>query len=135
MTTSPIAVPALRGFSNAFLYDQYRPSYPLEAVDNLLDHLHIKNVSRARIIELGAGTGIFSRLLAERNENYQILAIEPHDAMRGRLEAKALRGVTVLKGDAGSMPLEEGTADAVIAAQVGLIHFVTCHEVFPLLLG
>ena len=39
--------------------------------------------------------------------------------MRGELEKKQLKNVTVLEGDAKRVPLEEESVDAIIVAQVG----------------
>ncbi|KAI9872997.1 MAG: hypothetical protein M1830_000951 [Pleopsidium flavum] len=123
--TSTITHAAQTGFANASSYDRHRPSYPLEAVDNLLKHLQIDGVTGARIVDLGAGTGKFTELLAKRRENYEILAIEPHEAMRQELERKKLKGVSVIAGDAANMPLESQTVDAVVATQLnfGQIRF------------
>ncbi len=92
----------------------------MEAVDSLLSHLLIKDVRGAKVVDLGAGTGKFTTLLAGRRENYEILAIEPHEAMRKELESKRLRSVSVMAGDATSMPLESQSVDAVIASQVNI---------------
>lgn len=50
-----------------------------------------------------------------------MLAVEPHANMRAELEKKECRGVTVLEGNAASMPIEEGWGDALIAAQVSAV--------------
>ncbi|KAL8726044.1 MAG: hypothetical protein Q9166_006959 [cf. Caloplaca sp. 2 TL-2023] len=105
------------GFADPSSYDAHRPSYPLEAVDVLLTKLQVKGVEHARIVDLGAGTGKFSQLLAERDEKYDIKAVEPHEKMRRELGAKKLSGVEVVEGDANKMPVESQSADAVIAAQ------------------
>lgn len=118
--TSTIAHVAQTGFANASSYDRHRPSYPLEAVENILRHLRIEGVQGARIVDLGAGTGKFTELLAERKEDFEILAIEPHEAMREELERKSLKGVSIIAGDAANMPLESQSVDAVIATQVAL---------------
>ena len=110
---------ALCGFSSASRYDTHRPSYPQSAVSAFLSALKISGVQGARIIDLGAGTGKFTELLAAREEAYEILALEPHDGMRSELVRKQLRGVTVEKGSAEDMGVEEQWADAVISAQVG----------------
>ncbi|KAL8713478.1 MAG: hypothetical protein Q9220_002340 [cf. Caloplaca sp. 1 TL-2023] len=106
-----------RGFTNASSYDAHRPSYPPEAVDCLLTKLQVKGVENACIVDLGAGTGKFSQLLASREERYEIFAVEPHDNMRQECEAKNLQGVNVINGDARNMPVDKQSADAVIAAQ------------------
>jgi len=74
----------------------------------------------AKVVDLGAGTGKFTALLEARPENYEILAIEPHEAMRKELESKRLKNVTVMTGVATSMALEAQSVDAVIASQVAL---------------
>lgn len=117
---STIAPSALTGFADASSYDQHRPSYPLEAVDSLLNHLQIKNVTGAVVVDLGAGTGKFTALLEARPENYEILAVEPHEAMRKELESKRLKNVSVMTGVATRMSLDAQTVDAVIASQVAL---------------
>ncbi|KAI9745540.1 MAG: hypothetical protein M1818_001074 [Claussenomyces sp. TS43310] len=106
------------GFKDAARYDQYRPSYPSEAVDKLLSNLNVADQQNARIIEIGAGTGKFTGLLADRKERFEIVAVEPHKEMREGLEKKNLRGVRVPPGDAANIPAEKGWGDAVIAAQV-----------------
>jgi ubiquinone/menaquinone biosynthesis C-methylase UbiE len=114
-----IAEQATAGFSNASHYDQYRPSYPAEAVDRLLENLGVASVNDARIIDLACGTGKFTELLAARPEQYEIVGVEPHHEMRGELIKKDLgSNVKVLEGSASNMPIEEGWADALIAAQV-----------------
>lgn len=110
---------ATSGFSSASKYDIHRPSYPPSAVSAFLSALQISGVQGARIIELGAGTGKFTELLAARDERFEILALEPHDGMRDELVRKELRDVTVGKGRAEEMGVEEQWADVIICAQVG----------------
>lgn len=110
---------SIRGFQNASSYDKYRPSYPLEAVTRFLEHLQVNCVKGARIVDLAAGTGKFTELLAGRDEEYEILAVEPLSGMRKELEKKELPGVKVLEGEASDMAgVESQSVDAVIAAQV-----------------
>lgn len=116
---APLVGVAITGFAAASYYDLHRPSYPPEAVQKLLTRLNVAGRKGARILDLAAGTGKFTQLLAERNEGFNIVAVEPHEDMRGELEKKRLKNVTVLEGDAKRVPLEEGSVDAVIVAQVG----------------
>lgn len=110
---------AQTGFSNAAQYDKHRPSYPDEAVNKLLTRLGVAGVSNAQIIDLGSGTGKFTELLAKRDEQYEIVAVEPHARMRDELVKKGLgEKVVVLDGDAGNIPVEDGWGDALVAAQV-----------------
>jgi len=109
---------AARGFQNASAYDKSRPSYPADSVDKLLRHLGVAGEDGAKVIDLACGTGKFTRHLAERSEQYEIVAVEPHDAMREELEKKGLGSrLKIVKGEATNMPIENGWADALIAAQ------------------
>lgn len=45
-------------------YTKYRPSYPKEAIDYLYDTVGLK--AESEVLDVGAGTGIFSRLLLDR---------------------------------------------------------------------
>lgn len=120
MSTIPEA--SQKGFANASSYDTHRPSYPSSAVNSLLCNLHIDGLKGAKVIDLAAGTGKFTELLASREEGFEIIAVEPNDAMRGELERKKLRGVEVRKGEARDMQgVESQMADAVVVAQVSYV--------------
>jgi ubiquinone/menaquinone biosynthesis C-methylase UbiE len=106
------------GFDNAQAYDAHRPSYPAEAVHKLLEQLELVDKSGIRIVDLAAGTGKFTELLAARPEQYEIVAVEPLESMRSTLGAKELNRVDVRTGTAIEMNLEDCWADAVIVAQV-----------------
>ncbi|KAI5299248.1 S-methyl-5-thioribose-1-phosphate isomerase, partial [Ascosphaera pollenicola] len=82
---------AQSAFAASSHYDRYRPSFPAKPVQALLAGLQVSGVRRARIIDLGAGTGKFTEVLARREEGFGIVAVEPHDDMRRQLEQKALR--------------------------------------------
>lgn len=113
-----VALAASTGFHNAAAYDIHRPSYPKEAVRSFLSHLGVAHRTRAKIIDLAAGKGKFTELLAAREEEYEIMAIEPVAKMREILSGKKLDGVAVRDGLATRMDVADGWADAVIAAQV-----------------
>jgi SAM-dependent methyltransferase len=57
----------------AELYDRWRPSYPAAAIDAVLDYGGL--TAGTPIVEVGAGTGKATELLAERG--LAVLAIEP----------------------------------------------------------
>lgn len=118
--SSNIPESAIKGFADAVSYDSHRPSYPFEVVDDLLAKLQVRGVNHARIVDVGAGTGKLSELLAARDEDYEIIAVEPHEEMRAQCAAKRLRGVKVVDGVANNMPVRTQSADAVVVAQVGL---------------
>ncbi|MCG5471907.1 class I SAM-dependent methyltransferase [Micromonospora sp. LAH09] len=91
-------------------YDRFRPRYPDVAVRWALDGL----TSPARIVDLGAGTGILTRgVLALGHE---VTPVEPDPDMRAQLAA-ATPGLTALAGNAESVPLPDEVADAVVVGQ------------------
>jgi SAM-dependent methyltransferase len=89
-------------------YEATRPSYP----DELLDLLPVG--SDATVLDLGAGTGKLTRVLARRYA--RVIAVEPLDGMRGILE-RVVPGVEALRGSAEQVPLGDASVDAVFAAQ------------------
>lgn len=89
-------------------YDRVRPGYPDEAVSWMLP------AGARRVVDLGAGTGKLTRLLAERG--LAVTAVEPDDRMRAVL-ADRLPGVTALRGSGEAIPVGDGEEDAVLVAQ------------------
>ena len=78
--------PLTRFFDRAADYVKYRPSYLAAAIDIILEGLG--SPSQLVAADIGAGTGISSRLLAERGVN--VLAIEPNAEMRQAAEPHPL---------------------------------------------
>jgi SAM-dependent methyltransferase len=113
--TSPLyAMQPLERFSDrAIDYANHRPSYPAAAIAAILAGLSEPHQLIAA--DIGAGTGIASRLLAE--QGVQVKAIEPNAAMR---EAAAVHA---------NVTLHEGSAEQtqLPTASVGL---VTCFQAF-----
>ncbi|KAF2481085.1 S-adenosyl-L-methionine-dependent methyltransferase [Neohortaea acidophila] len=105
------------GFAKGEEYDQYRPTYSPTIVQLLLDNLQVNGKQHAKILDLAAGTGKFTEAVAAREEQFEIVAVEPHEKMRGVLAGKELRGVTVKDGKADAIPLPDASVDAVICAQ------------------
>lgn len=102
---------ASQGFQNeADNYAKARPSYPKEAICFLKTLLP----TPSSVLDLGAGTGIMTKLLVE--EGYTVTAVDPVDAMREKL-SESLPNVTCLKGTAWSIPVESQSQDAVMLAQ------------------
>lgn len=58
-------------------YAEYRPSYPKEAVDQIIQPFD--GMKDVKAIDVGAGTGIASRLLADRG--IKVVAAEPNKSM------------------------------------------------------
>jgi protein-L-isoaspartate O-methyltransferase len=61
----------------AELYDRARPSYPTAVVDELIERASVRPGDR--VLEVGAGTGKLTCLLAERG--LAVLALEPSGEM------------------------------------------------------
>lgn len=100
------------GFANGSLYDDVRPDYPAASITTILDRFGLDGSSR--VLDLGAGTGIFSRQL--RAHVGEVIAVEPSRSMRETMLATT-PGVTVLDGRDDAIPLEDAFVDAVVVAQ------------------
>ncbi len=90
-------------------YAKYRPSYPASAVDAILAGLPAGLVAA----DIGAGTGISSRLLADRG--VRVKAIEPNAAMRAAALAHPL--VEWMEGTAEATGLASRSVGLVLCAQ------------------
>jgi len=87
-------------------YNRLRPGPSPEALDWLLPP------GATDALEFGAGTGILTRLLAERVPH--VTAVEPDDRMRVFLSRSS--GVEVLPGYAEKLPAPDSSCDVVLAA-------------------
>ncbi|MBN2979721.1 SAM-dependent methyltransferase [Pseudomonas fluorescens] len=104
---------AQQGFSTqAGTYAQGRPDYPRQLTGWLTQALAID--ARSTVIDLGAGTGKFTRLLSTLAPT--LIAVEPVAAMGAQL-TRLLPDVRLVDGTAESMPLPTASADAVVCAQ------------------
>lgn len=100
---------AAAGFGSAAdLYERARPSYPQEAVDWLVAQTGLG--PGRTVVDLGAGTGKLTRLLVPTGA--RVVAVEPIAEMAAHIE-----GAEVLDGTAEEIPLPDGSADVVTAAQ------------------
>jgi SAM-dependent methyltransferase len=110
MTVHPAAA---EGFDRgAAAYERGRPGYPQAAVDWIVTRLPIGH--QTRVLELGAGIGKFTRLLVPTGA--RIIALEPVAGMREELN-RMVPGIEIVGGSAEAIPLSDGGADAVVAAQ------------------
>lgn len=95
-------------------YANHRPSYPDEAVSAVLAGAPAPPI----VVDVGSGTGIFSRLLAHHAA--LVTAIEPSQAMRRvalELEASAPLGIDYRDGRAEATELPDGFAHVIACAQ------------------
>lgn len=94
-------------------YAAGRPDYPAALFDALAPLMH-RSLDGADVVDLGAGTGIASRQLAERGA--RVIALELSATMAAELAATS-PGVRVLQGSGSAFPLRGGSADLVTCAQ------------------
>ncbi|WFE37190.1 class I SAM-dependent methyltransferase [Micromonospora sp. WMMD998] len=106
--TDPTAALSFGGAAAA--YDRFRPRYPEAALRRALAGL----AAPARVVDLGAGTGILTRGVTALG--HHVVPVEPDLGMRAQL-ALASGGTTALAGSAESVPLPDGSADAVLVGQ------------------
>lgn len=111
-SASELGTEALNFFSNRGEdYERYRPVHPDNAIAALLSGL--KPADQLIAADVGAGTGIGARLLADRGA--RVWAIEPNADMRAA--ATPHEGVQFLAGTAESIPLETASVDLVTVFQ------------------
>ena len=103
--------PTERFTDRAEAYAAGRPSYPPAALDALLGGRG--DPAEVVVADLGAGTGIGARLLAERGA--RVFAVEPNAAMRAAAAPNSL--VRWIDGTAEATGLEEASVDLVVAFQ------------------
>src|SRR5579885_207719 len=109
--------PTGRFTGRASAYAQYRPDYPPAAIDFILKHCDLRPGSV--LVDVGCGTGISSRLFAQRG--LKVIGIEPNADMRSKAQAEAVPAETPFPdyrdGKAEATGLPDASADAVLAAQ------------------
>jgi SAM-dependent methyltransferase len=109
----PVHDVAASGFdAQADAYERARPSYPPDAVAWFVENLRIG--PGARVVDLAAGTGKFTRLLLPFGSD--LVADEPVEGMARHLRATA-PGVPLLSSTAEALPFARGSLDAVTVAQ------------------
>jgi SAM-dependent methyltransferase len=87
-------------------YNVIRPTYPAAAVRWALGNTTIEPTARHRVVDLGAGTGLLTRVIKSVTDS----------GMRTQLAAATPDTVPVA-GSAESIPLDDGSVDAVLAGQ------------------
>jgi SAM-dependent methyltransferase len=93
------------------LYDRVRPTYPPAAVRWALAPL---GTGRQRIADIGAGTGLLTRVLVALG--HDTVAVEPDDLMRSQLTI-ATPEASTRPGSAEDLPLSTGELDGAVAGQ------------------
>jgi len=95
-------------------YAKYRPSYPEGLFDDLARVAWNQN---SVVADIGAGTGLFTRLLVSRVG--RVTAVEPNDAMRlqGLADSATVPNLFWSAGTAEDTGLDAASLDALVSAQ------------------
>jgi SAM-dependent methyltransferase len=109
----PPANATTRFTGRAAVYDKSRPSYPAAAIDAVLDGLG--EPTRLVAADVGAGTGISSRLLAARG--VRVIAVEPNQAMIDVGRAHESQRIEWRLARAEETGLGDASVDLVLCAQ------------------
>jgi len=105
--------PTGRFSARAADYARFRPDYPAAAWDAVLEGMG--DPAALTAADIGAGTGISSRALAERG--LRVIAVEPNDAMRGAAAPHPRVG------------WRQGTAEAT-GLDPSSVHLIVCAQAF-----
>ena len=92
-------------------YGRARPSYPVALFELLLGEAGVE--PGATVLELGAGTGLFTQLLSGRG--FSITAVEPNESMRA--QATELADAAFVAGSFEATGVADGSQDWAVAAQ------------------
>jgi ubiquinone/menaquinone biosynthesis C-methylase UbiE len=104
---------AARGFAKeALAYARGRPEYPVALDRWLRDALQLDDTRT--VVDLGAGTGKFTRRLLATGAN--IIAVEPVPEMLAQL-TRIFPSVAARSGTAERIPVDDAAVDAVVCAQ------------------
>jgi ubiquinone/menaquinone biosynthesis C-methylase UbiE len=96
-------------------YARFRPGYASQVATAILSYVGRDSAS-IDAADIGAGTGIWTRTLADR-ALHSVVAVEPNDDMRGQgIEASRGTGIVWLKGSAEATGLPDDSADLVSMA-------------------
>ncbi|MGW4804603.1 class I SAM-dependent methyltransferase [Kitasatospora sp. NPDC004272] len=94
-------------------YQAARPSYP-DALFDELERLSGRPLAGADVLDVGAGTGIATRLLAGRGA--RVVAVEPSEGMAAVLREVSPE-VPVVKASGDELPFHDASVDFVTYAQ------------------
>ncbi|MFF2042484.1 class I SAM-dependent methyltransferase [Kitasatospora sp. NPDC058170] len=106
-------------------YEQGRPTYPDELFDEL-ERLAGRTLKGARVLDVGAGTGIATRLLAARGA--EVVGVEPSPGMGAQYLASS-PGLPLVRGTGDELPFHDHSADLVTYAQA--FHWTRAEKSVP----
>lgn len=112
--TAPSPADRARSFNAAAAqYAANRPSYP-PALFDAIEELADRSLTGARVVDVGAGTGIATALLRRRGAD--VLAVEPGDGMAAQFRLSH-PDIPIVRGNGNALPLATASADFVTYAQ------------------
>jgi SAM-dependent methyltransferase len=94
-------------------YAANRPSYP-PALFDTVEELAGRSLSGARVVDVGAGTGIATTLLHARGAD--VLAVEPGEGMAAEFH-RTRPHLPLVRGDGNSLPVADACTDFLTYAQ------------------
>lgn len=100
-------------------YARFRPAYPASLLDRLRDVvLAVSGAAALPVADIGSGTGIFTRQLADVLPGIAVICVEPSGPMREEaLRAGRSRpGIRYVDGTAERLPFADASLRAVTAA-------------------
>jgi len=110
------ATDSTKRFSNRVTdYSRYRPSYPDDSIEWIFQQIPLD--SSSQIADIGAGTGIFTELIASKG--VPVVAVEPNDAMRLESDRRLgeLANYRSVAASAEQTTLPDDSVDLITAAQ------------------
>jgi SAM-dependent methyltransferase len=101
-------------------YARFRPGYAPQVATAVLSYVG-RDAAKVDVADIGAGTGIWTRMLAARGLR-SVVAVEPNDDMRGQ-GIETSRGTAIIwrKGSAEATGLPDGSAD--LASMASSLHW------------
>jgi SAM-dependent methyltransferase len=114
--TRPMTLNSTQRFSSRVAdYIRFRPGYPAELIAFL--HKTCAVPAQAKVADIGAGTGISSKLLLDAG--HPVIAVEPNDAMRRAADEwlSSYPGYSSIAAPAERTTLPDASVDLVVAAQ------------------
>ncbi|MFD4229986.1 class I SAM-dependent methyltransferase [Streptomyces sp. NPDC058545] len=113
-TNRPTPHPRALSFDRAAAqYAAARPGYP-PALFTTVEELTGRPLRGARTLDIGAGTGIATRLLHDRGAH--VTAVEPGPGMAAELH-RSLPQIPIVRGDGNRLPFATASADLITYAQ------------------
>ena len=106
----------------AGVYAKYRPSYPAEAIEWIIERLPDR---RGTIVDVGCGTGISSRQLA--GPGISVIGVEPNESMRGEAEQTPSSGIVYRAGQSEATGLDASTIAELETLEL-LLHNSVIHS-------